>query len=196
MARLRPTGITVRILATLALAGAALAAPATVAAGDPCFHDLSRRPVTDEAATAVTIGDCSFFPTIARVVVGTEVVFENQSIQAHEVAGANLTWGAHGKLLGPGDQIGWTFDEPGVYPFACMIHPGMTGAIVVGDGVGASLGAGTESPTSGESDTESARSGNFGLIVGAGSLAALGGLALLVFRRRETAPMSESEPAR
>jgi hypothetical protein len=30
-----------------------------------------------------------------------------------------------------------TFDETGVYPFACNYHPGMTGAIVVGDGKGA-----------------------------------------------------------
>ena len=107
--------------------------PAAVSAGDPCFHDMSRPPVTDDAATTVAIGDCSFLPTIDRVAAGTEVTFANRSGQAHEVVGANLTWGAHDKLLEPGDEIGWTFDEPGVYPYTCMIHPGMTGAIVVGD---------------------------------------------------------------
>jgi hypothetical protein len=30
-----------------------------------------------------------------------------------------------------------SFDEAGTYPFACTYHPGMTGAIVVGDGKGA-----------------------------------------------------------
>ena len=33
-----------------------------------------------------------------------------------------------------------TFDEPGVYPWACWYHPGMTGAIVVGDGTGVGNG--------------------------------------------------------
>ena len=33
-----------------------------------------------------------------------------------------------------------SFDEAGTYPFACSYHPGMTGAIVVGDGKGAAGG--------------------------------------------------------
>jgi hypothetical protein len=32
-----------------------------------------------------------------------------------------------------GDSIAATFDAPGVYPFACYLHPGMVGAVVVGD---------------------------------------------------------------
>lgn len=127
------------------LAAVAGSGPAAVSAGDPCFHDMSRPPVTDDAATTVAIGDCSFHPTIDRVAAGTEVTFANRSGQAHEVVGANLTWGAHGKLLEPGDEIGWTFDEPGVYPYTCMIHPGMTGAIVVGDAAAAGSTVGSAS---------------------------------------------------
>ena len=33
----------------------------------------------------------------------------------------------------------YRFDEDGVYPYSCLIHPGMVGAIVVGDGVGTDL---------------------------------------------------------
>ena len=33
-----------------------------------------------------------------------------------------------------------SFDEAGTYPFACSYHPGMTGAIVVGDGKGVAGG--------------------------------------------------------
>jgi hypothetical protein len=39
-----------------------------------------------------------------------------------------------------GDAYTATFDEAGIYPFACSYHPGMTGAIVVGDGKGAGNG--------------------------------------------------------
>jgi len=185
-------------LFTLVLAAAALAAaPAVALAGDPCFHAFDNRPAPSNGSTSqLVIGDCVFSPTVNRVPVGTIVTWKNASIQAHEVVGSNMTWGAHGKLLEPGDTIGWTFETAGVYAYSCMIHPGMTGAIIVGDAVGTALGAGTESPTSGQSDTESAGSANVGLIVGAGSLAALAGLALLVLRRRATEPMSESEAAR
>jgi plastocyanin len=147
MLRRLSIGLTLAALLT-APAGSS---PAAVWAGDSCFHDMSRPPVTDDAATTVAIGDCSFHPTIDRVAAGTEVTFINRSGQAHEVVGANLTWGAHGKLLEPGDGIGWTFDEPGVYPYTCMIHPGMTGAIVVGDAaaVGTTTGAGAMADSAG-----------------------------------------------
>jgi plastocyanin len=127
------------------------AAPLAVRAGDPCFHSTDRPPVTDAAETAVTIGDCSFFPTIARVPVGATVTFTNGSVMDHEVAGANLTWGAAQTPIAPGDSVEHTFTAAGVYPYSCMIHPGMTGAIVVGDGGAATAGvlapAGGDAPS-------------------------------------------------
>jgi len=189
-------------LFTLALVADAFAvAPAVALAGDPCFHSFDNRPAPSTGSTSqIALGDCVYTPTVSRVAVGTTVTWRNSSSQAHEVVGSNMTWGAHGKLLEPGDTIGWTFETAGVYAYSCMIHPGMTGAVIVGDALGTALGTGTESPPSGESSGDSnaggAGSGNVGLIVGAGSLAALAGLALLVFRRRATEPLSESEPAR
>jgi hypothetical protein len=35
-----------------------------------------------------------------------------------------------------GETVSYRFDQDGVYPYSCLIHPGMVGAIVVGDGVG------------------------------------------------------------
>ena len=108
-----------------------LAAP--VAAGDPCFHDMSRPPVSEGTGTVVKLDECAFFPTIAHVPVGTEVQFLNADKVGHEVVGANLTWGHHDKILENSDQLGVTFAKAGIYPYTCMIHPGMSGAIVVGD---------------------------------------------------------------
>ena len=56
----------------------------------------------------------------------------------HNVIGS--AWG-HPEDLNQGDAFTATFDEPGVYPWACWYHPGMTGAIVVGDGTGVGNGA-------------------------------------------------------
>jgi hypothetical protein len=52
--------------------------------------------------------------------------------------GGNL-WG-HLEDLQPGDSYSATFNDAGIYPYACSYHPGMTGAIVVGDGDGAGNG--------------------------------------------------------
>jgi hypothetical protein len=38
-------------------------------------------------------------------------------------------------LLLEGERYERTFEEAGIYPLACSIHPGVTGAIVVGGGV-------------------------------------------------------------
>ena len=132
-----------RVLILLAgvglLIGSFLATAAPVAAGDPCFHDMSRPAVSEGAATVVKLDKCAFFPTIAHVPVGTEVQFLNADMVGHEVVGANLTWGHHEKILGTGDQLGVTFAKAGIYPYTCMIHPGMSGAIVVGDGKSAAV---------------------------------------------------------
>src|SRR5262245_47689153 len=114
----------------LMLGGAAAGA---VLAGDPCFHSTDR-PATSSGATAqITLGDCVFTPTITSVPVGATVTWTNRSFQPHEIVGSNLTWGAHEKLVpAEGGSIAWTFDTAGVFAYACMLHPGMTGAVVVG----------------------------------------------------------------
>jgi plastocyanin len=108
-----------------ATAGSALA-------GDPCFHSDARPAVSTGSTVQITLGDCVFTPTVTTVPVGATVTWTNRSFQPHEIVGSNLTWGAHEKLLeAEGGSIGWTFDKPGVYAYTCMLHPGMSGAIVV-----------------------------------------------------------------
>jgi plastocyanin len=103
---------------------------------------MSRPPVSDGSASVVKMDACAFFPTVAHVPVGTEVQFINADTVGHEVVGANLTWGHHDKILENGDRLGVSFAKAGIYPYACMIHPGMTGAIIVGDAVSAAAPAG------------------------------------------------------
>ena len=180
----------IRALAVLCLAFASIFVPATASAGDPCFHEMDNRPPTTSGVTSqIAIGDCVFAPTVSRVPVGTTVTWRNTSFQGHEVVGSNLTWGAHDKVLEMGDTIGWTFAAPGVYAYSCMIHPGMTGAIIVGDVASASTGGGvTESSAEGSrigDDGEGgAGTGLVGPIAVGGSLLAIAGLGFLVLRRR------------
>ncbi len=131
---------------------AALLVPATLAtwlvvappamAGDPCFHGFAMPPVTTEATNEIKLLPCAFGPTIATVPTGSTVSFVNGPEVPHLITGASQTWGSRDIQIQPNAKISYTFDSPGLYPYACALHPGMAGAIVVGDAASA-LAAGT-----------------------------------------------------
>ena len=98
------------------------------AAGGGCHSG-----VTNGTGDTVEMVDACFTPTTLQVDPGVTVTFVNQDDFTHNVA-AN-TWG-HFEDMNRGDAFTATFVDEGVYAYACNYHPGMTGAIVVGDGEG------------------------------------------------------------
>ena len=136
--------------ASLAFAAALLSLlvlPAVPAAAGGGCHD----GVTTGSGTKVDLLGACFTPTTLRIEPGETVTFTNQDPMVHNVT-ANA-WG-HFDDLNPGEAFRATFDDAGVYPYACTYHPGMTGAIVVGNGTGAgngdvveALGASSPSPS-------------------------------------------------
>lgn len=78
----------------------------------------------------VEMAKACFSPSVLRTDPGTEVTFVNRDPVVHNVSASE--WGYFGDL-NRGDDFTATFSEPGVYPFACTYHPGMVGAVVVGD---------------------------------------------------------------
>jgi hypothetical protein len=78
-----------------------------------------------------------FTPSVLRVDPGTEVRFVNKDPITHNVSASE--WGSNGDLY-EGDSFAVTFDREGTFPYACMYHYGMTGAVVVGDGTGPASG--------------------------------------------------------
>jgi plastocyanin len=128
----RPAAIAFAIaLLSLIVAGGA-ARPTVVLAGGGCHAAVTGSGATDGPTTVVRMDVCSFEPTVARVPVGTSVTFLNTAPNEHVVVGRGNSWGS--ELLAPGSELTHGFDAAGVYPFACSLHPGMVGAIVVGDG--------------------------------------------------------------
>lgn len=99
------------------------------AAGGGCHSG----PTEGRGNTVQMVNAC-FTPSILRTEAGTEVTFVNRDAVTHNISANG--WG-HFDDMGRGDAFTATFDQAGVYPFACMYHPGMTGAIVVGNGTGA-----------------------------------------------------------
>jgi len=97
--------------------------------------------------------------------------------------------------------VSYRFDTDGVYPYACWLHPGMVGAIVVGDGVGSDLSAvvpGTSGGDPGSAEVASSPlvqgssddSTAIWVVVTALVLGALAGAFVVAMRNRRKAPVA------
>jgi plastocyanin len=129
------------LLAVLTL-GPVLLASAPAVAGGHCAE------VTSGRSAAVDLKGLCIFPTLVRVPSGGgEVTFTNYDEINHVVVGAGYAWGSDG-IMHQGDSFTAQFTRDGVYPFQCYLHPGMSGAILVGDanGRGAATSGGVTVP--------------------------------------------------
>jgi plastocyanin len=110
-----------------------LAAPSTVVAGDPCYHGFEIPERTTADTTEIKLMPCAFGPTVAHVPVGATVSWVNGPDWTHLVTGANQEWGSRDVEIAPNASVSYTFTKAGIYPYACALHRGMSGTIVVGD---------------------------------------------------------------
>jgi plastocyanin len=116
------------ILAAAALVAVALVAgPGSVSAGGGGCHGA---PENEGSGMVVTIAGC-FSPTVLRVEPGARVSFQNTDPYLHVVIGQ--TWTVIGDLAG-GSSGEVLFPKAGTFPYACTLHPGMVGVVIVGDG--------------------------------------------------------------
>jgi len=172
------------IFTTVAVITAALglvAAPA-VAAGDPCYHGFQIPNRSEAAVTQIKVAPCAFAPTVTHVAVVSTVTFFNGPDFVHLVTGANAEWGSRDTELRPGQTISYRFDSPGIYPYACALHRGMSGAIVVGEV--AAAGGGASTAVAMTSSGTGAGVGPWPIAAGAVGALGLLGLAVLLARRR------------
>ena len=173
----RRIALRVGLLAPATLASWLIVAPPAMA-GDPCFHGFDMPPVTTEATNQIKLLECAFGPTIATVPAGSTVTFFNGPGFAHLVTGAGQTWGSRDIQIQPNAEISYRFDAPGLYPYACALHPGMSGAIVVGDAA-AALAAGTTGAAVRLTDPEPAAATTEAATTEAGSGPPIGTLAFV-----------------
>jgi plastocyanin len=101
----------VRALATALVGLAVLAAPAQA---DSIF---------------VSAGTSRFAPSELDVLVGDNVIWRNNSVKTHNVEAE--TAGYNSGRFAPRTAANHVFPTPGVFPYVCTIHDGMTGRIGV-----------------------------------------------------------------
>jgi len=97
-------------------------------AGGGCHDEL-----TDSAGTKIVLQSLCFGPTVTRIAPGQTVTWLNQDATQHTVTAAGWAW--NDQLNDVGDQVSHVFPHAGVFPYFCMYHPAMVGAVVVGDGI-------------------------------------------------------------
>jgi plastocyanin len=85
----------------------------------------------------VSAVDNSWQPEHFKVAAGTEITFVNQGNNDHNLVPEDegADWAIDAEDFHPGDEVSYTFDDPGVYRFFCSIHgtidAGMPGVLVV-----------------------------------------------------------------
>ncbi len=124
------------LVAVVALTCGAMWPAAIATAGGGCHSNA-----TQGSGDTVEMSKLCFTPSVLRVDPGTEVTFVNNDPIAHNVSAG---WGTDQDLQ-DGDSFTATFPDEGTFPYACMYHYGMTGAVVVGDGDGPATGYSVES---------------------------------------------------
>ena len=139
-------------------------------------------PLTEQAGTRVEIANFCFSPTVLHVEPGSEVEWTNLDSAQHNVVAVGAIW-SDAELLSRGQTTTVRFEEKGIFPYFCQIHPGMVGVVVVEGGSEAAGSVGSQDNT-GESSPWLTPSAS--LLAGSGlSIAAAGGFGVaLVWRRR------------
>jgi plastocyanin len=182
----------------LLLGLASLAAAPVALAGDPCYHGFDL-PNRSEAATVdIKAMPCAFGPTIAHVPVGATVTWYNGEEFNHLITGANQEWGSRDTELKPGQQVSYRFATAGVYPYACALHRGMSGVIVVGNPASAAAPAAPVANADSQpaADTGSANAAArssagpeaaLAAVVAGAAIAAVAGATVIARRRRPVA---------
>jgi plastocyanin len=146
------------------------------AGGGGCFQ-----PMTQGTGTTIELRQICFSPTVLTVQPGTTVTWINRDDLRHNVGGNFSVWQTI-ETLEFGQSFSRTFPEAGVFPYACTLHYGMTGAIVVSGA--SSLPVAHVAPALTLAGTTRGGPGSLILLLGLAAVAAIAGFAIGQWRRR------------
>jgi plastocyanin len=125
--KLRPSRlaqIALLAIASLAVSGCSVSSTSAISPTLALASDAGAA-----AGTAVTIVNSTYKPKTLRTRVGTEVKFLNDDYEPHTVTADDNSF--HSTVLYRHHAFKHTFSKPGKYPYHCMIHPFMTGTVIV-----------------------------------------------------------------
>jgi plastocyanin len=103
-----------------------IGAPVAAGGGGGCFE-----PLREAGGSVVAMRNFCFRPAVLYVRRGEDVTWINRDEFPHVLLGANDIFGRY-RELELGETATFSFRKPGVYPYQCSYHSGMSGAVVVG----------------------------------------------------------------
>ncbi|HEV1997260.1 MAG TPA: plastocyanin/azurin family copper-binding protein [Candidatus Dormibacteraeota bacterium] len=158
------------VVPTMAMVvGAAFQLATPVAAGGGGCHI----GVREGRVVRAEIVNLCFDPDIIRVAPGETVTWTNRDQTDHTVTGVAGAFGSY-EVIRPGASVASTFSHDGLYPFFCVLHPGMVGVVSVGTGTGPGAASGKPAAAPAAAVTRSQPQVASGLGFGALPLAILG----------------------
>ena len=102
------------------------------------YADTSADVAIGSSAPGCENTDECYLPYQITTETGETVTWNNIDSSAHTVTSGTPNDGPDGmfdsSLFMSGNSFSTTFDQPGNYPYFCMVHPWMVGMIVVGEG--------------------------------------------------------------
>jgi len=109
-----------------------------IAIAPPAFADHTTAEVDMAVGSSVvgceTTNEC-YIPYMVTIDVGGEVMWNNIDAMAHTVTAGTPTEGVSehfdSGLVAPGAMFSHEFTEAGTFDYFCMVHPWMTGAVMV-----------------------------------------------------------------
>ena len=121
-----------RTLSIVLVAGLIFVLAPSASAGG-CHASSTATSARADSDATLAIAKCGFTPTILYVEPGSRVTWVNKDPMPHTVTGVGLSLGGVKNIQSGGRTEAFRFDGVGVYPYYCILHPGMAGAVVVGD---------------------------------------------------------------
>ena len=110
----------------------AMQPPAQTRATQPAQTDKKAQEQAKGDSVIVRIDGMRFKPATITVKPGTTVTWIHNSTMPHTVSGD--TEGLSSSTMYGGEKYSYTFDKSGSYSYACDLHPGMKGKVVVEGG--------------------------------------------------------------
>jgi plastocyanin len=100
---------------------------------------------TPNARSSVSIEDFYFEPSEAAVQAGDTITWTNEGNHPHTVTADDGSFDSG--TLQPGESYSHTFQNAGMVPYHCSIHPFMTGSVSVGQSGGGTAPSTSSQPS-------------------------------------------------
>ena len=104
-----------------------------MASSQQSSDNSANKDISEKAENVIEIKNFKFVPEKMTIKKGTTITWKNFDNTKHNVVFDDETTGEveGGKLISNGEEVSFTFNEVGEFPYYCMPHPYMKATVTV-----------------------------------------------------------------